>query len=105
MFIDILKNVGKFDKIRFFKNLDIHKIVPDWIDSLKGEGVKSLVIYPLRSDTRFDYRFDYNRLCILIPEKIPCIRKENLLTINLLRTKDNYDKIKIDFRCGRKEEN
>ncbi len=31
---------------------DAHKIAPEWIDSLRHVGVKSLVIYPLRSDNK-----------------------------------------------------
>ena len=31
---------------------EAHKIAPEWIDSLKMAGVKSLVIYPLRSDNK-----------------------------------------------------
>ncbi len=31
---------------------DAHRIAPEWIDSLRNDGVKSIVIYPLRSDNR-----------------------------------------------------
>ncbi|MCR5727740.1 MAG: hypothetical protein K6G24_09775 [Lachnospiraceae bacterium] len=31
---------------------EAHTIAPEWIDSLRGEGVKSLVIFPLRSDNK-----------------------------------------------------
>jgi diguanylate cyclase (GGDEF)-like protein len=31
---------------------EAHKIAPEWIDSLKYVGVKTLVIYPLRSDNK-----------------------------------------------------
>lgn len=32
--------------------IDAHKIAPEWIDSLRGDNVKTLVIYPLRSDNK-----------------------------------------------------
>ena len=35
---------------RDFENA--HKIAPEWIDSLRAAGVKSIVIYPLRSDNK-----------------------------------------------------
>lgn len=31
---------------------EAHKTAPEWIDSLKGDGVNTLVIYPLRSDNK-----------------------------------------------------
>ena len=31
---------------------EAHKIAPEWIDSLRGDHVKSIVIYPLRSDNK-----------------------------------------------------
>ena len=31
---------------------DAHKIAPEWIDSLRGDYVKTIVIYPLRSDNK-----------------------------------------------------
>ena len=31
---------------------EAHKIAPEWIDSLRGDGVKSIVIFPLRSDNK-----------------------------------------------------
>ena len=35
------------------KDMDeAHKIAPEWIDSLRGDGVKTLVIFPLRSDNK-----------------------------------------------------
>ncbi|MBO4426342.1 MAG: sensor domain-containing diguanylate cyclase [Clostridiales bacterium] len=32
--------------------IDAHKIAPEWIDSLRGDNVRTLVIYPLRSDNK-----------------------------------------------------
>ena len=35
------------------KDMDeAHKITPEWIDSLRGDNIKTLVIYPLRSDNK-----------------------------------------------------
>ena len=35
------------------KDMDeAHKIAPEWIDSLRGDNVKTIVIYPLRSDNK-----------------------------------------------------
>ena len=31
---------------------EAHKIAPEWIDSLRGDNVRTLVIYPLRSDNK-----------------------------------------------------
>ena len=31
---------------------EAHKIAPEWIDSLRGESVRSIVIFPLRSDNK-----------------------------------------------------
>ena len=31
---------------------EAHKIAPEWIDSLRGDGIQSIVIFPLRSDKK-----------------------------------------------------
>ena len=75
---------------------EARKVAPEWMDTLKYEGIKSLVVYPLRSD---DKTIGYIWAGNFDPEKVMMIKETLSLTAFILSAEianeQNNRKIKI----------